>query len=198
MLCTSTSKNEGSKLAMFIQDNQVKKGVIKRLIFNPADSTWLMLMAINKIKQGTLVHKASMFRDSLFTNNLRLIKTKNKKTIEGYNCIKYIINDDKYSTELWVAKSLNYNVSKMYSLLRHCGMISDFSKTGNWYKKNEIEGMILEVNSVDKHTNTSYSIKISEIKQGVVLNDYFDTSNFKISEIPEGQNCGVVIDDDKN
>jgi hypothetical protein len=58
--------------------------------------------------------------------------------------------------------------------------------------------MILEVNSVAKHTNTSYSIKISEIKQGVVLNDYFDTSNFKISEIPEGQNCGVVIDDDKN
>src|ERR1043165_7698571 len=55
----------GEKMALQVKDEMVKKGVVKRVVFIPVDSTWTMLISFNKVKQGTRVHGAAMFRDTM-------------------------------------------------------------------------------------------------------------------------------------
>ena len=71
--------------------------------------------------------------------------------------------------------------------------MSEFVRNGDWYKFNKINGMILEVTSKNKSTGESYTMSISEIKTGVINNTFFSINGFLISDIPEGQNCGVKV-----
>lgn len=185
------SKKEGGRLSMQIMDDQIKKGVIKRVLFNPSDSTWLMLMGINKIKQGTKVHRAAMFRDSSEQSILKLIKSNQTKIISGYKCTKYKLKTEKYNSELWITNQYNCNIGIIYKLLRHCGMIESSSRKGNWYTAKYIKGMILEIRSVNNITNEAYSIILSNIHYGEINKTLFDYEGYRISIIPEGQNCGV-------
>src|SRR5688500_12103193 len=53
------------EMAHQVQDKMLKKGVNKRVIFKPADSTWTMLLSFNKVKQGTRINSAAMYRDTM-------------------------------------------------------------------------------------------------------------------------------------
>ena len=43
-----------------------------------------------------------------------------------------------------------------------------------------------------KITGETYTMSISIVKSGDINNSYFTTDGFKISDITEGLNCGVV------
>jgi hypothetical protein len=185
------SKSEGSKMAMIIKDDQSQKGVIKRVIFNPSDSTWLMLMGINKIKQGTKIHRAAMFRDSTERVIYRLANSNETKFIEGYKCRKFILKTKKNESEIWVTNQLNCNIGFLYKLLRHCGMIESSARKGDWHRAKLIKGMILEVRSLNLATGDIYTMKISNLQPGASNPELFEIDGYRISVIPEGQNCGV-------
>ena len=73
-------------------------------------------------------------------------------------------------------------------------MVNDNLRKGDWYLWHAVKGMILEVNSKNKDTGELYNMKISNIVPGFFDEKYFDINGFKISEIPEGQNCGVPME----
>ncbi len=184
---------EGGRMVLEIQDDMQKKGVSKRVLFNPNDSTWIMMMEYNLVKQGTKIHAAKMFNDTINPGLFKIKKTKEKRTISGQECKKIILTSDKYISEVWITKKLKLNLSYIYKLLSHCGLMSEFVRNGDWYNFNNISGMIVEVTSKNKSTGESYTMSISDIKPGVINNAFFSTNGFRISDIPEGQNCGVKI-----
>jgi len=189
------SKKEGGKMAMQIMDDQLAKGVNKRVIFNPSDSTWLMLMGVNKIKQGTKIHRAAMFRDSTESPIYSAKKVKETKIINGYQCYKFTLKTKKNISEIWVTNQIQCNIGFIYKLLRHCGMIETSARKGDWYRSKYIKGMILEIHSQNLVTKEDYTMKITDLQLAVTKKELLDTDGYRISVIPEGQNCGVQESD---
>ena len=75
---------DGGRMVLEIQDEMQKMGVSKRVLFNPKDSTWTMMMQYNKVKQGTRIHAAKMFNDSIKPKSFEINNTKEKRIISGY------------------------------------------------------------------------------------------------------------------
>lgn len=175
---------------MEIKDEMNVKGVIKRAMFSPADSTWIMTLAYNMNKQAVKVHSSSMYRDSVQDDKkITFKKTTEQKRIQGILCRKVIFESEKYYSEVWVSDSFKVELAKLYGLMSHCGMAGEFIRKGDWYKTGKVKGMILEVYCREKKTGASYTIRISSIHTGSVDDKIFSLSGFKISEIPEGQSC---------
>jgi Domain of unknown function (DUF4412) len=184
-------KKDGRMMAMQIMDEQLSKGVNKRVIFNPTDSTWLMLMGVNKIKQGTKIHRAAMFRDSTESAIYTPKKSKETKIINGYLCHKFSLKTKKNVSEIWVTNQLQCNIGFIYKLLRHCGMIETSARKGDWYRSKYIKGMILEIHSQNLASGDDYTMKITDLQLGVIKQELLNIEGYRISVIPEGQNCGV-------
>ena len=70
-------------------------------------------------------------------------------------------------------------------------MIESSARKGDWYKAKISRGMILEINSVSLTTKETFSMKISDLQYGNPDKTMFDLTDYKISVIPEGQNCGT-------
>ena len=74
-------------------------------------------------------------------------------------------------------------------------MLSKHIQRGDWYLAKNINGMILEVTSRKKSTGETYMMYLTNIKAGEINSRLFDISGYRISDIPEGQNCGAVMED---
>ncbi|HKR04465.1 MAG TPA: DUF4412 domain-containing protein [Bacteroidia bacterium] len=184
---------DSGKVMMEIQDEMYKKGVSKRVLFTPADSTWTMIMHLNKVKEAVRVHANAMFRDTMKTPAIKISATKEKKIIEGYECKKIIIENKDYRDEAWIAQEVKFDLCKIYKMLCHCGLMGEFTEKGNWYLVKKPKGMVLEVTSKRKDNGNTYTMNISEFLPGSISGKLFDLKDFKFSEIPEGQNCGAMV-----
>lgn len=194
LLWNIQSSSNGGKMVMEIEDEMRQKGVSKRVMFNPVDSTWIMMMEIRNIKQGTRIHRAAMYRDTTKEIKTKTVETRLKRNIGGYDCKKIIRETKYYYTELWITDQINYNICTAYKLLSHCGMMSENVRKGDWFNFKNKKGMILEITTKNKLTGDSYTISISQLKLNEINPKLFDMAGFKISDIPEGQNCGPVVE----
>ncbi len=131
-------KSTGGKMALEIQDEMILKGVSKRVLFDPVDSLWTMLIEFNDNRQGTRIHAASMFRDTAIAKIIKITRTKEKRNIEGYKCNKIILESNRYISELWVTEQIRFNLGYIYKLLSHCGMMSDMVRKGDWFTEKKI------------------------------------------------------------
>ena len=192
MLWNIKSDSSGSEMVLQVQDNMLKKGVNKRVLFKPADSTWTMTISFNNVKQGTRIHGAAMYRDTTKHKPVKLTNTSEKKKLEGYTCNKIIVESENYIAELWVTNEIKFDLCKIYRLLSHCGMMSDFVRKGDWFINQKLKTMVLEASSTKKSTSQTYSMRITGISNKIDLS-HFDIAGFKIADIPEGQSCGPMI-----
>ncbi|MEO8086726.1 MAG: hypothetical protein ABI763_07900 [Bacteroidota bacterium] len=181
-----------TKTGIEIKDDMNAKGVNKRIIYNLLDSSWLMLLSYNNVKQATRIHANAMFSDKMVVPKVSMRLTHETKLIDGYRCDKYIIESEKDSAVVWVAAEFNFDLCKLYKMLAHCGMMSSYVDDGTWYFAKQIRGMVLEVTSYSKSNGTSYSMLISGIQQNEIIIPYFDLAGYKITDIAPGENCGQV------
>ena len=184
---------DSGKVMMEIQDEMYKKGVSKRILFTPADSTWTMIMHLNKVKEAVRVHANAMFRDTMKQQKINVKTTSEKKIIAGYSCKKVIIESDSSYDTAWITSEINFNLSKFYKLLCHCGLMGEYAEKGSWYLMKKPKGMVLEVTSKNKSNGHTGTLTISQIQPGVISKKLFDLEGFRFSDIPEGQNCGPMV-----
>lgn len=195
MLWNIESRSDGARMAMEIQDTMRRKGVSKRVVFNPNDSTWTMLMSFGNVKQGSRIHRADLFRNPVKEQTLKIKSTTVKRTIAGYHCKKMIAESKNYTSEIWITKEFNFDICLLYKLLSHCSMINEVVRKGDWFKQKVADGMIMEITSVKKATAESYTVSISSVMPNEINPALFTTKDFRIAEIPEGQNCGVATEE---
>ena len=113
-----------TQINMEVKDDMNKKGVTKRILYNLADSFWLMLMQYNNIKQGTHNQTKAMFRDTMASSHIRTKAMKAEKIIEGYRCIKFVVISETDSGVMWIAPDLKFDLGRLYKMLSHSGMIN--------------------------------------------------------------------------
>jgi len=183
------------KMALEIQDEMKKKGVSKRVLFDPADSTWTMGLEFSKVKQGTRIHAASMFKDSTEENKIRVKSSGKKRIIAGHTCHEVLTQSDTYSSVIWVTDDFNFNLCRLYKMLAHCGMMGSQVGKGDWFLWKQKKGMILEVVSRKNSSGESCTLTITQLKEGVINSSFFSFAGYKISDIPEGQHCGPVAEE---
>ncbi len=164
------------------------------MLFNPVDSTWTMGMEFGNVKQATRIHAASMYQDSSTgkKNDVKILR--NKRIVDRLSCHEIHIDSKEYASILWVTNDFNFNLWRIYKLLSHCGMMGEFVGKGDWFLWANKKGMILEVTSTSKSTGESYTMSITEINEGVLNSSLFSLAGYKISDIPEGQHCGPVVE----
>jgi hypothetical protein len=189
-------KLSGGKIAMEVQDEMISKGVSRRILYNQSDSTWTMLIEFNAVKQGTRIGVKNLYTDTSMHKNISIRKTKEVKNIEGYACSKFIAESKDYTADMWITKQINFDLVHLYKLLAHCGMLSNHVKKGEWYKSKNFKGMVMKVTSTKKSTGENYTMEIKNIIPGKLNETFFDLKGFRISNIPEGQSCGVAIEDE--
>lgn len=139
-------------------------GVSKRVLFNPSDSTWTMLIEFNKVKQGSRIHASAMYRDSVKHTPVTIKTTKEKRIIDSYHCNKIIFESKDHIAEGWVTKEINFDLCNIYRLLSHCGMMNEYIHKGDWYFSDKVKNMILELTSRNKITGEIHTLKISNVK----------------------------------
>ena len=183
------------KLGLEFQDEMKTKGVQKRIVYDLADSSWLMLMEYNKIKQGIRIKSAAMFGDSMTAPEIKVKSVPGEKIIEGYRCRKNIAESKSDSAVMWVTNEINFDICRLYKMLAHCGMMSGSFVDGSWFYTTNMKGMVMEVTSVNRKTSQSYTMNISSIRPNDVHFDFFDLDGFTMTDIPEGQNCGPMVNE---
>ncbi len=183
---------DGDKIAIEIQDTMKRKGVTRRILFNAADSTWLMCMEFNDVKQATRMRTKNMAgkEKKLNTKNLKTISRKNK--IQNYYADKMAYQTKNGADTMLITEEHNFDFPKHYELLCHCGLVNISLRKGNWYGLKNKKGMVVYAKSTDKKTGNTYAVTVSEIKPGQVNPALFSTTGFKITDIPEGQSCGPM------
>ena len=132
-----------------------------------------------------------MYRDTTSHRKTTYRFASGKKNILGYKCKKLIIESDSSTAEVWVTDQIKFDLCKVYRLLSHCGLMSEVVRKGDWFYNKKIKAMVMEVTSKNKSNGETYTMTISNIKPGIIDSSHFTTNGFRISEIPEGQNCGV-------
>jgi hypothetical protein len=185
---------DNGKMVLEIQDEMKKKGVSKRVLFNPSDSTWTMGMEFSKVKQATRIHAASLFSDSSEHKKITVKTTGHKSPVSGFNCHEVLIESDEYKSVLWIADDLNFNLSRLYKMLAHCGMMGDLVGKGDWFLWKPKKGMVLQANVTKKLTGESYTMTISGLTNAITNPSLFSLTGYRISDIPEGQHCGPITD----
>lgn len=193
LLWNIQSEISGGKKAFEFQDEMKRKGVSKKIVFDSRDSTWMMLMEFNKVKQGSRIHAAAMYRDTVIKSEPELVITKEYKLIDNYKCRKIKLESEKFLAELWITDKFNFNLSCMYELMIHCGLMNENIRKGDWFHRTLNKGMILEVTSTEKLSGETYSLRIVNLEPGVNNELFYSTNGFRISDIPEGQNCGAQL-----
>lgn len=179
-----------TKTGLEIKDDMNRKGVMKRIIYNRVDSTWLMLLSFKGVKQATRIQAGSMFSNKMKTPMVTTKSTGEKKLIGEYSCTKYISVSEDDSAVVWATEELRFDICELYRMLAHCGMMTDNIDDGTWYYSKKLKGMVLEVTSYKKSTGGYYSMFISGIKQNEIDMSVFDLSGYRITDIVEGGNCG--------
>lgn len=110
-------------------------------------------------------------------------KTGNTKTILGYKCEEYLMEDENAKINVWVAPDLGNKSAGM------AGMFYAFQKKDkmkyNPFLEAQNAGMMLEMINIDKKTNDKSTMKTVEIN----LDREF---NFKASEYPQ-MNIGEMM-----
>ena len=188
---------KGGKLVFRVEDEMRKKGVNKRVLFDPSDSTWTMMIGFNQVKQGTRIHTAKMFIDTTKHPDFKIQRSNEEKIIGGFLCNKLILQSNDYTAEVWITKEYKFDLCNIYRLLCHCGMMNEHLRKSNWYLFKKINGMILEVTSTEKQSGKTQSVFISTVKPADIDSAMFNLDGYKIADIPEGQNCGPVMQNEK-
>ena len=183
---------DGDKIAIEIQDTMKRKGVTRRILFNALDSTWLMCMEFNDVKQATRMRTKNMAGKEINYNKKYLKSLQTKITAGNYTAEKMVYTTKQSTDTLAITRQLNFDLPKYYTLLCHCGLINISLREGKWYHIKKNTGMMLNVKSVDKKTNNSYTVSISKIIPDEINPALFSIKGFKIADIPEGQSCGPM------
>lgn len=192
MRCFTDLNQKERKDVIEIIDDQHGKGILKRVMINYVDSNWTTTIGFNDIKQGTRVHDRLMFRDSCKSVLMKFKKEEKQEVVNNLACQRYSYRNDSLEIFVWLSKAFNYDVTVPITMLMHSGIISREFKNKLWQHLHFKVGMIVKVNVRDRKNKTEQTIEIKEIKPGQIDQKMLSLTGYRIADIPEGQNCGVL------
>ena len=110
------------------------------------------------------------------------------KTIEGYKCRKYIYENDKYISELWVTNDNKLDYVKMNNALFNV-FANSKDPNQNAYYKAGMKGFTIQTHMMPKDKRMQECIMtMKDIKLGSVPAEMFSTAGYEITDMPSIRN----------
>ncbi len=175
------------------------KGGMDRMIMNFKEGKSVMLMTDKKgkktgmkmeLKSFDWVAKSAVKKDQamLEKGEAEIKATDEYKTIEGYKCRKYIYENDKYISELWVTNDNKLDYVKMNNALFNV-FANSKDPNQNAYYKAGMKGFTIQTHMMPKDKRMQECIMtMKDIKLGSVPAEMFSTAGYEITDMPSIRN----------
>lgn len=175
------------------------KGSMDRMIMNFKEGKSVMLMTDKKGKKTGMrmelkmidwAAKAAVKKDqTMLENGEASVKaTDEYKVIEGYKCRKYVYENEKYTSEMWVTNDAKLDYLKinhaMYSVFA-----SSKDPNQNMYYKAGMKGVTIQTHLMPKDKRMQECIMtMKDIHLGNVPAEVFSTEGYDIMDMPSLRN----------
>jgi hypothetical protein len=137
-------------------------------IFDWKNNQMIMLMDGEGMKMGMVMSMdatQSYIEEKAEANekDVKYKKTGRTKTILGYLCEEYIIEDDESTSELWMTNEVDLNMAQAMGYMGQNQKGKKSSKTS--YPKDAPQGFMMEMTSVTKKNNEKTTMKVTEVNK---------------------------------
>jgi len=171
---------EEQYLAMIPIEEESKKAAENKIIFDSKNKSMLTLV---EEKEGERTGMCMPFDpskleteanvDAETKNNSKFTKTNEFKEILGYNCQKYLYEDEESQAEYWLTDDLDLNLQEVFGTLNYS------NKKQNTYPSSEYpQGMIMESKTKDLNKNTSSIMTVTQVN--LKADENFDTKSYNL------------------
>ena len=184
---------------MHFDRNSKSNGSVERTIMNFKEGKSLMLMTDKKgrktgmsmeLKSFDWIAKAAVKKDNdmLEKGDAEIKATDEYKTIEGYKCRKYLYENEKYNSEMWVTNDSKIDFMKMNNALYNV-FANSKDPNQNAYMKAGMKGFCIQAHMMPKDRRLEECIlTFKNIKLGSVPSEMFTTEGYEITEMPSIRN----------
>ena len=157
------------------------------MIYDIEDKTMTTLIDQNGERTGMKMKMPSFKLDSkeLDGFDATIEATNETRTIDGYDCKKYLIESSDYKGHAWITEEVDLDFEKIFSFLN----IKKDSKS-KMPKFGDIDGFAMETYSKHKSKDEEYEMKVIDLKVGEVDEAIFDTSEYTITDMSSLLNLG--------
>lgn len=169
--------------SMMIPNFEENKDMGMKMLFDHKKLTTTMLTVDKKGKKSGIITKTPKITvttssPSQAMKEGKLVKTGEKKVIEGYNCEKWLYNSEDSKSEFWVTTNIKYNLSQALALFNTA------NKGGKSPKNNfdKIEGFCMEGTTTSSNGDIYY-FTITQLKIGEPSSDKFSTEGYEIMDM---------------
>ncbi len=118
------------------------------------------------------------------SDDVKVTKTNETKTINGYLCTKYLVETEDGNSTAWVTKEINMDMTKLMANLsiRNKGKKKSGGLNGEAYQG--VEGLPIETTYVPKNGKETTIMTLSNIKTGNNIDrNIFNTSGVEIMSV---------------
>lgn len=164
-----------------MKDKNVQSSTI---IYDLQNRTMTTMTNDGKKKQAVVMPmmkiKTKVKSEELMGNNLTFTRTSDTKEIEGYPCVKYLLESDDYTGTVWMTEAFMVDLSVMTQMVKVEG------KSGsslNWKDLYGVEGTSLESHITDKKKNETYDSYYTNLRIGSIDPAVFDLSGYEVMDM---------------
>lgn len=163
-------------LGMQIQDNE--KGEEMLLLLDNEKGTMTTVMQSEGKRQGYRMGRGLFGTPDVseVMDDVHISPTGNTKMIDGYFCREYLIETKESTTNAWLTKEIQADMSQLYSGFAG---VAKGQKKDNKMMIYQQYGVLIEASTVEKNGKETTHTKVSKIKTG----DQIDRSILDISDV---------------
>ncbi len=152
------------------------------VIMNPESHMITTLMDKNGSKTGTKMKMPSMLlKETVDKDPMVITVTSETKTINGYNCTKYTMENGEYTGYMWMTKDVKWNYADFANKM---GKMLSRGNKGTMMKMDAgMTGFPVLVYQKEKNGKNAYETSYSDIVVGNCNEDLFSTAGYEITDM---------------
>lgn len=161
-----------------------KGGDNSLLIYDMANRTMTTVTDDGKRKQAVIMPllkiKTKVKSEEVMGDNLTFTRTSETKEIEGYPCVKYLLESDEYTGTVWMTEAFTIDLSVMTQMVKVEGASGN---SLNWKDLYGVEGTSLESHITNKKKNETYDAYYTNLRIGSIDAAVFDLSGYEVTDM---------------
>jgi hypothetical protein len=114
--------------------------------------------------------------------SVKITKTGETKTIDGYKCEKVIVESDQATSECWMTTDVKVSMQDIMGAMASRNAKQYQQKMPQGYDK--LEGVSIETATTNKKSGEKSNVKVHDIKIGKVDDAMFSIEGYQMMEMP--------------
>ncbi|MEL6675362.1 MAG: DUF4412 domain-containing protein [Bacteroidota bacterium] len=158
-----------------------KRKMINKIIDEDGNKT---AMILPMIKIGVKVNTDAQSTEQYSTESANVQATGRSKTIHGYLCKEYKVENEEGTTLVWITNGTDLNMAEMLSFINvQASGSGSAAPSGQYNNVYSLGGFPMESHFTDKKGKQKTSYQIKEFKKGSVPAEIFSLSGYEVQDV---------------